>query len=102
MLAHPSVAGPRKDWFPFALQHPPLFQATLFVAASSYDTVNGRRLPVLFLSRRGEVIRTISSRLQDPDLAATDSTIGAVAMLYMVDVGSSSCVEQSLFEMSEN
>lgn len=86
MLAHSGVAGPRKDWFPFALQHPILFQATLFVSAASYDTMNGRRMPMLFLTHRGEVIRGISSRLEDPKLAATDATIGAVAMIYMVDV----------------
>lgn len=80
--------GPRKEWFPFAVQDPTLFQATLFVAAANYDTLNGRKLEALFLHHRGALIRTISSRIENPETATTDSTIGAVTLLMMVDVRS--------------
>ena len=75
-----------KIWVPYALTDPVLFLATLNFAAVHLDILYGRYSSPITLFHKGETIRQINARLQDPSKALTNTTIGAVAMLAAMEV----------------
>ena len=71
---------------PFIMTDPMLFQATTNFAAVHLDFIRGRRNQPRTLSEKSKTIYMVNLRLQCPDQATTDSTIGAVAMLAAMEV----------------
>ena len=60
---------------------PALFFSTLNYAVIHIDILTGHKSTLELLSYKDNAIRTINKRLQSPEDALTDSTIGSVAML---------------------
>ena len=68
-------------WLPLAISDPALFFSTLCFAAVHIDILTGRKRNVDLLLRKSDTIKTINEKLQSPNDALSDSTIGSVAML---------------------
>lgn len=71
---------------PNAVADPLLFLATLNSAAAHIDIVHGRLSNPKTKAQKWETNRLINLRLQDSAGVVSDSTIGAVAMLAVMEV----------------
>ena len=76
----------RTIWIPSIIGDPVLFQATTSFAAVHLDILEGHQSRPRALAQKCETIDMVNRRLQSPEDAITDSTIGAVAMLAAMEV----------------
>ena len=72
-------------WMPHAVTDPALFLATLNFAAVHLDVMHGRRSNPRTLVQKGEAMHLINLRLNSAE-TVSDTTIGAVLMLAVVEV----------------
>ncbi|TVY39960.1 hypothetical protein LSUB1_G007268 [Lachnellula subtilissima] len=79
--------SPRMAWLPYALNHTPLFYATLLVAAVHLD----RRQPMTdrsaLLRLKGETIRLANENMDDPFEAVSDQMMMVAFILLYFNVG---------------
>jgi hypothetical protein len=78
--------GPRRQWFPLAVQDTVLFHAIIVTSAADMAGVAKSRPPVAFFYHRGEVIRLVRKSILHAQTATSDGTIGAIACLLVTDV----------------
>ena len=76
----------QKVWVPQAISEPALFLSTVNFAATHLDRAQGRSCSPQILADKIEIIRLLNARLERPDEAVSDETIGAVVMLAGVEV----------------
>ena len=90
-MLHPlGVNGNLNPWntvlASLALTDETLLEATLFHAAAHLDTAHGRSYSTVTLYHRGESVHLVNQRLDDPERAIHDNTVGAIAMMSGVGV----------------
>ena len=76
-------------WASHAIADPLLFLSTLNLATIHLDVLNGQHSSPVTIARKCEAIRRINARVQSPNDALTNETIGSVVMLAAMEVGSS-------------
>jgi hypothetical protein len=78
--------GPRKLWFPMALEDSAFYHSIMMISASNVAGLRDTPMPPSFWYHRGQAIRQINARLEQIDLANTDLSIAAIAVLCIGDV----------------
>lgn len=76
------------EWFSKALSDPACYHATMFISAAHRIRVFGleRNIPAEFYHHKGEAIRLINERLDDPERRLADGTFAAIACLAAFEV----------------
>lgn len=75
-----------QDWFRIAASERAPYHGTLLVATAHQALLRGRSIPRECFQHRGEAIRIINERLDDPLKRSDDITIGTVACLAAFEV----------------
>lgn len=76
----------QRVWVPQAVSEPILLLSTVNFAALHLERRQGRSSSPQILADKLEIIRLVNARLECPDEAVSDETIGAVAMLAAAEV----------------
>ena len=79
----------RKLWMPLALTDPALLHSILFCSDQFWAKMNGQKERPSAINHLTQTIRILNERLQDPLQKISDSTIAAVALLALTEVGAS-------------
>ena len=79
------ACNPEGKWISVAISDPAMLHATLCLVALHKFQTRGEQEAKSYFWHRGEAIRLISESLTDPGHAASDATIGAVAVLSASD-----------------
>ncbi|KIV85849.1 hypothetical protein PV11_01503 [Exophiala sideris] len=83
--ANSHACNPEGRWMSVALMDPAIIHATLSLVAIHRRDCYSIDLSKVYFRHRGEAMRIIASRMNDPDQATSDATIGAVAILSSSD-----------------
>lgn len=74
---------------PLALTDPALLHSILFCSYQFWAKMNGQKERPSAINHLTQTIRILNERLQDPLQKISDSTIAAVALLALTEVGAS-------------
>jgi hypothetical protein len=77
----------KKLWVPLALTDPALLNSILFCSDQFGAKMNGQKERPSAINHLKQTIRILNERLQDPLQEISDSTIAAVALLALTEVG---------------
>lgn len=77
----------KKLWVPLALTDPALLNSILFCSDQFGVKLNGQKERPSAINHLKETIRILNERLQDPLQEISDSSIAAVALLALTEVG---------------
>ena len=82
-----------KIWLPHAIFDVAVFSATVTFAAVHLDIMSGRTENLSLISHKSETIKQINEKIQNPESALSDSSIGAVAMMAATEIISGNSAE---------
>ena len=74
-------------WMPLALTDPALLHSMLFCSDQFWSELNGQPERASAVKHLTQTIKILNQRLQDPLQKVNDSTIAAVALLALTEVG---------------
>lgn len=83
--ANSLAVNPEGKWMSVALSDPAMLHATLCLVALHKFQTKGVPLANSYFFHRGEAMRLITTRLNEPTNATSDNTIGAIAILSTSD-----------------
>ena len=72
---------PKNPWLSYAITDEALLHATIFHSAAHYHRSTNQRMGRESFNHLGLAMRMVRERLQDPDQATTEATIGTIARM---------------------
>ncbi|KAL5315974.1 hypothetical protein ACEPPN_016848 [Leptodophora sp. 'Broadleaf-Isolate-01'] len=76
---------PKNKWFNYAITDPALFHGIMLHTAMHHRLVHGENDEAEQLQFKGNTIKMVEERLEDPVLSRSDDTIGAVVCLVLLE-----------------
>jgi hypothetical protein len=79
------------EWFKAAMVDPAVYHASMFISAANRVLVFNlqNRIPTEFFYHKGEAIRLIQERVDDPQGRLEDGTLAAITCLAAFEVSKS-------------